>query len=334
MSPGPDARVAGPDGTGAVDGGEDAFFTCSAPSVGTGTGLNAEYFGNPDFTGTLVSRIDGTIDWDFGQGGPDSRIGTDNFSARWTGKVQAEVSGPHTFLASYNDGMRVFLDDRVVLYRWGPHITTAEESGKVMLEGGRRYDLRVEFFDQGGAAIARLAWVTPCQTRAPVPRKDLYPLAAVAPTCLVEAAAGSGTGLKVEYFSGNDPSQGQPVVQGVSPRIDFDWGTGSPAAGVPSDFSTRWTGTLEAPVDGALTIYLATDDVGRLRLAGTLLMDSWAEPFGPQEIAATIDVRRGQRYALVIEHRDDVGTAFAHLYWSWPCHPREVVPTARLYPAP
>ena len=48
----------------------------------------------------------------------------------------------------------------------------------------------------------------------------------------------------------------------------------------------------------------------------------------------TIDVRAGQRYDLSVEYWDDNGGAFAHLYWSWPCHAREVVPLNRLYPPP
>jgi hypothetical protein len=307
----------------------DGPLACTAVT-GSGTGLRAEYFDNSDFTGTRVSRTDASIDWDFGLGSPDSSLDSDNFSARWTGQLQAAFSGPHTFIASYNDGMRMFLDERVVMYRWGPRITTGEDRATVVLEGGRKYDLRFEFFDQGSAALARLSWESTCQSRQVVPRKQLYPVAPAAPVCPVERASGSGTGLKVEYFSG-EPSQ-RPLATSNVGQLDVAWGTSAPAPGVPADrFSARWTGTLEAPIDGPLTIYLSTDDVGRLRLGGALLADSWSEPFGPQEVAATIDVRAGQRYDLLIEQRDDTGGAFAHLYWSWPCHPREVIPTARLY---
>ena len=311
----------------------DAAINCSAPINGTGTGVRAEYFDNSDFTGKLVNRTDSTIDWDFGANSPDPGLGADNFSARWTGQLQAAVSGPHTFYASYDDGMRMFLDERVVLYRWGPRITTGEDRATVVLEAGRRYDLRFEFYDQGSAAVARLGWSNTCQTgRQPIPRRQLYPVGPAAPVCPTERAAGSGTGLKVEYFSG-EPSPGRLVASGTAPRVDFEWGTGTPASGVSSDgFSARWTGKLEAPIDGPLTIYLSNDDVGRVRFGGALIMDSWSEPFGPQEIAATVDVRAGQRYDLVIDHRDDQGGSFAHLYWSWPCHPREVVPSQRLYP--
>jgi hypothetical protein len=311
----------------------DAPINCQAPINGSGTGVRAEYFDNSDFTGKLVSRTDNTIDWDFGTGSADPSLDSDNFSARWTGQLQAVFSGPHTFYASYNDGMRMFLDERVVIYRWGPRLTTGEDRATVELEAGRRYDLRYEFYDQGSAAVARLGWSNTCQTaRQAIPRRQLYPMAPAAPVCLTERPSGSGSGLKVEYFSG-EPSPSRLLATGKDARVDFEWGTGSPASGVPADgFHVRWTGTLEAPIDGPLTIYLSNDDVGRIRFGGALIMDSWSEPFGPQEIAATVDVRAGQRYAVIIDHRDDQGGSFAHLYWSWPCRAREVVPSQRLYP--
>jgi hypothetical protein len=342
VSPAPDV-VAAPDSPSQVDVGAgpadvapeaapapDAVLACMPPILGTGTGLTAQYFDNSDFTGTQVTRTDATIDWSFGEGTPDPKLDADNFSVRWTGQLQPVTSGPYTFIADYNDGMRMFLDDRVVMYRWGPHITDATESATVMLDACRTYDLRFEFFDQGSAATARLAWRSATQTQQVVPKRQLYPVAPAAPVCRIEAAPGSGTGLKVEYFSG-EPSK-TPLATGKDVRVDVEWGTGAPAAGIPTDaFSARWTGKLEAPVDGPLTIYLFTDDVGRVRFDGKLLTDSWSEPFGPQEIAATVDVRAGQRYDLVVEHRDDMGGAFAHLYWSWPCHAREVIPISRLY---
>jgi hypothetical protein len=307
----------------------DGPVSCTSPVNGSGTGLLAEYFDNSDFTGKRVSRVDPRIDFSFGEGSPDPGLGSDNFSARWTGQLQPVFSGPHTFVASYDDGMRMFLDERVVIYRWGPRLAAAQDSATVVLEAGRKYDLRFEFFDQGSAATARLSWENPCKGRQVVPQAQLYPVPPVPPSCPVERAAGSGNGLKVEYFA-RESSQSR-LATGTHGRLDFDWGNGAPAAGVPADFFARWTASLEAPIDGPLTIYLSTDDVGRLRLDGVLLLDSSSEPFGPQEVAVTIDVRAGQRYGLSIDLRDDTGGAFIHLYWSWPCHPREIVPGHRLY---
>jgi hypothetical protein len=312
---------------------EVAMAACQSPVAVAGTGINAEYFDNADLTGTRVARIDSTIDWYFPNNSPDPALGADTFSARWTGKLQPAVSGPHTFHATYNDGVRLFLDDRVVMYRWGLHATT-DESATVNLVAGRKYDLRMEFFDQTGAAWARLAWETPCQPRQVIPVAHFHPEAPPAPTCLATAAPGSGVGLSSEYFGDRQLSSSR--VTGRDARVDFDWGSGAPVtmAGFPVDsFSVRWTGKLQAPITGPLTIHYHADDVGRLWLGGALLLDSWSEPSAAQEVAATVDVVAGQMLDIRIEHQERNGTASARLWWSWPCQSGQVVPTERLYPA-
>jgi hypothetical protein len=62
-----------------------------------GSGLSAIYFNNADFSGTTVTRIDPGIDFTWGNGSPAAAIGSDTFSARWTGQLEAPYSGTYTF---------------------------------------------------------------------------------------------------------------------------------------------------------------------------------------------------------------------------------------------
>ena len=301
---------------------------CPAPVVGTGTGLAAEYFDNPDFTGTRVTRLDPTVNFGFPQA-PAPGIGADTFSARWTGKLQAAESGPHALRVSYNDGVRLFIDDRVALYRWGTH-ATKEESVSMTLVAGQKYDLRLELYDETGSATARLSWENACQPRQIIPASQLYPEPPTTRACPSRSAPASGTGLLGEYFA--DQTLTSVRERRLDPQLDFLW-PAAPAPTVAADqFSVRWTGTLLSPVTGPLTIYFLADDTGRVYIDGVLSMDGWSEPYPPQEIAATIDVTAGQRLDLRIEMRDSVGNAAARLFWSWPCQPRERVPTSQLFP--
>ena len=59
-----------------------------------GTGLSATYFNNVDFTGTRSRAIDPTVDFAWGSGSPAAGIGPDTFSVRWTGQVEAPLTGP------------------------------------------------------------------------------------------------------------------------------------------------------------------------------------------------------------------------------------------------
>ncbi len=308
----------------------DAPVLCNMPVIGNGAGLNADYFENSDLTGRRVSRVE-NIDWSFGTAAPPSTdFDDDNWSVRWSGQLQAMFSGPHTLFANYDDGMRIFLDGRVILYRWGVRLSESEDKALVHLEAGRKYDVLVELFEQGGAATAKLAWQSLCRSRQAIPRSQLHAGPPVAPSCLIEIPSGSGSGLRAEYFS--DREMTRRVGTGGPSTVNFQWGDNSPAQGVPLDFSARFSGKVEAPIDGPLTFYLQTDDVGRLRFNGSTLIESWSEEFGPQEIAATVNVQAGKLYDIGIDMRDDKGGAVVSLAWSWPCRGRVVVPAHRLHP--
>ena len=66
-------------------------------TAGQGTGLTAQYFDNADLTNLKVTRTDATVNFDWVAGTPDPLIGSDTFSTRWTGQVEAPASGTYTF---------------------------------------------------------------------------------------------------------------------------------------------------------------------------------------------------------------------------------------------
>ena len=72
-----------------------------------GNGLAATYFDNADLTGKSVSRIDTTVNFDWGASAPATGIGADTFSARWTGSVQPTKSETYTFYVQSDDGARL-----------------------------------------------------------------------------------------------------------------------------------------------------------------------------------------------------------------------------------
>jgi len=136
-------------------------------------GLDATYFDNADFTGSKVSRTDPTVDFDWGNGSPDPDIGPDTFSARWSGQVEAPASGGYTFTTNSDDGVRLFVDGRQVIDNWTDHGPT-DDSAIVTLEAGKRYDVQLDFYENGGGAVARLHWSHPGQARQAVPPSSLF----------------------------------------------------------------------------------------------------------------------------------------------------------------
>ena len=124
-------------------------------------GLRGEYFANRDISGTpAVIRVDPEVSFDWGMGSPAREIPADNFSARWTGKLVAPVSGTYAFGAIADDGVRVYLDGKLVADDWNEHAPRAA-TGQVTLEAGRAYDVKVEYFEAHVGAVAKLVWMPP-----------------------------------------------------------------------------------------------------------------------------------------------------------------------------
>ena len=140
---------------------------------GTGNGLSATYFNNIDLTGTTVTRIDPTVDFVWGTGSPAAAIGADTFSARWTGQVEAQFTGTYTFYTQSDDGIRLWVNGQQLVNNWTDHGTT-ENSGTIALTAGQRYDIRLEFYENGGGATARLLWSSASVPKAVIPTSRLY----------------------------------------------------------------------------------------------------------------------------------------------------------------
>jgi len=58
--------------------------------------------------------------------------------------------------------------------RWIDQSAT-EHSGSINLVGGQRYAIRIEYYESGGAAVARLSWQSPGRTKQVIPQNRLYP---------------------------------------------------------------------------------------------------------------------------------------------------------------
>ncbi len=158
---------------------------------GAGTGLPAVYYDNGDFTGTSISRTDATVNFDWGTGGPATAIGADTFSVRWSGQVEVPASGSWTFTTTGDDGIRLWVNNVLVIDNWKDQAPT-DTSGSITLNAGQRYDLRMEYYENGGGAVAKLAWSGPSQTAQIIPSGRLYPPAAM-PTNWVGRDIGSMT---------------------------------------------------------------------------------------------------------------------------------------------
>lgn len=248
----------------------------------------AKYFNTKNLTGDpVVTRQEANIDHDWGHGAPVSGVNQDNFSVRWKRTVNV-TAGSYRFTATMDDGMRVWVDNTLIIDSWNDsqqHTVTAD----VYLNGGDRV-IKVEYYDAGGQAVAKLSWA-PIGGSAPVPISN----------------------WKGEYFN-NMALSGSPVLVRDDASVDFNWGGGSPQWGtVSSDqFSVRWTRNL-ALDGGRYRFYVTADDGARLWVNGRLLVDQWHDG-GQTTYTGEIDLPGGA-IPVQLEYFENSGGSIVKLEW-------------------
>jgi len=121
-------------------------------------GLQAEYFNNISLQGEArVKRIDKSIDFHWTLYAPDPKIPADFYSARWTGQLTASETGTFRIGLEGNDGYRLFLNDQLIIDNWKKQ-TYSTSLADYSFEKGKRYNIRVEFFEPNGNATIKLVW--------------------------------------------------------------------------------------------------------------------------------------------------------------------------------
>ncbi|CAM9348575.1 unnamed protein product, partial [Discosporangium mesarthrocarpum] len=140
-------------------------------------------------------------------------------------------------------------------------------------------------------------------------------------------------GLTGSYWD-NQWLMGTPTMERVDPEIKFSWGTGSITPYGRDYVSIRWEGKLLAPSTETFTLYLRADDAARLYLDHVLLIDAWEGVLtstGTNEHRANIRLKNGTFHDLVLEYREQTGTASVQLMWSSYSTAPEIIPAGSLY---
>lgn len=123
-------------------------------------GFKLEVFRGTAFEELLKTSSTGTIDFTGGREQPADFPLRQGFSARWSGTFTPPKSGTVTLSAAADDGMRLYVDDKLVIDDWntGPERT---KSVNVLVTKGKAVNLRFEYFQGTGFAVARLGCSMP-----------------------------------------------------------------------------------------------------------------------------------------------------------------------------
>ncbi|MBX2862601.1 MAG: DUF4347 domain-containing protein [Leptolyngbyaceae cyanobacterium MAG.088] len=143
------------------------------PPPGNGDGLKGDYFDNQDFTDLQLTRTDATVDFNWGGGAPDPTIGVDTFSVRWTGQIEPLYSETYTFQTTTDDGVRLWVNGQLIIDQFVDQAPTSY-TGDITLEAGQKYDIRLDYYENGGGAVAELHWSSDSQAFEIIPQSQLF----------------------------------------------------------------------------------------------------------------------------------------------------------------
>lgn len=248
--------------------------------------FRGEYYNNRDLSGVpALVRDDAAVNFSW-SGSPGAPVAADNFSVRWTNFVSFEA-GTYRFTLRVDDGARLYIDDVLIIDKWIEQSPTTYTADRTLSAG--YHSLRLEYFDAGGQAVAQLSW------------------SAV-------GATPTYSDWKGEYFT-NAQLLGSPTLVRNDPTLSFNWGYGSPAAGIPADnFSVRWTRTVNFATAGTYTFSATSDDGIRVKVDDTLVIDRWVDQ-SPTTTSGQKELAAGN-HTVVVEYYERGGTAQAQVSWS------------------
>ena len=132
-----------------------------------------------------LQRVDPQINFNWVHNSPGYPIVEDHFTATWTGYIIPDFSEEYTFSARVDDGMKLYIDDRLVLDLWEPKAESTDSeamrenekslaSGTIRLIKGRKYPIRVEYYETIQNAHIHLFWESPSLEWEVIPQKNLF----------------------------------------------------------------------------------------------------------------------------------------------------------------
>ncbi len=266
-----------------------------------------EYWPNRTLSGNpVLVRNDENISFNWGAGSPAPAVPANGFSARWTRTYLFE-GATYRFHVIVDDGARLWVDDRLILDSW--HDGSAREItvDYALVQG--THSLRVEYYENTGEARIQVWWE--------------------------KIASPSYPDWKGEYWS-NPNLSGNPVLVRNDRALDFDWGTGSPAWGLPADnFSARWTRQVTFE-PARYRLFAQADDGVRIFVDNTPVLDEW-HPSDASRVY-TVDLLLNGARRLMVEYYEATGRALLKVWWQrigdWPTPTPTSTPTATRTPTP
>ncbi len=275
--------------------------------VGDYWNVPANYAGGDPASPPLLERVDQNIDFDWSTGSPSAgQLNNDWFYARWSGYFVAPTTGSFTFGGSNDDSMTVTVNGQQLYNNGGCYAGPCYGSA-ISLTAGQVVPIIVQYEEATGQADAHL-YVTGPVTAQVVPQAWLQTGA---------RPVNQQNGLIGHYYTDDgthnlDSTTKTLFLQRTDPLLSFNWGTGSPIPGGPSDnFMIRWSGYFTVPTSGSYILGTQSDDGSRITVGNddTQVMSKWNDDGGTLVWGQPYSFTAGQAVPITVDYYEHTGGA-------------------------
>jgi VCBS repeat-containing protein len=255
-----------------------------------------EYFDNRKLEGEPdLVRNDEDVDFNWKFKSPSSSLSINNFSARWTRRLKFDAA-TYRFSIRVDDGVRLWVDNRLVIDEWDDGSVRTTVVDLEMTKG--KHDLKVEYFEREGDARIHLN---------------------------IEKISVQNDARWIATYWYNRTMDSQWALVKTIDEIDFDWGSNSPALGIPKDdFSALWNRVVDFE-PGTYRFYARADDGIRVDIDGDRTIDEWYSSNASETYTA--DVELSGSHSVDVEYFERGGAAKVTFWWEF-LEPVNQSPTA------
>ncbi|MCX6876572.1 MAG: DUF6288 domain-containing protein [Verrucomicrobia bacterium] len=258
-------------------------LTSSSPAtvnmvVGTGgSGLTGSYYDNMDFTSFHATRIDPSVNFDWGATPPNT-LGAGTYSVRWTGQALAPETGTYRFSTRTSDGVRLWINGMQVINDWNDQAANVwNDSAAITLTAGHKYHLQMEYYNKTNPATVRLYWYIPSrqsQAAMIIPQELLFPVAGV---CLTSPLDGARFGVPAGQTTTVTLTADTSDLAGTVTNVSFYNGGTLIGSDTTAPYSFTWTNVA---VGGYDITARATDSTGAVSTSpvASIAVDGYTVP--------------------------------------------------------
>jgi PA14 domain-containing protein/glycosyl hydrolase family 16 len=178
----------------------------------------AHFFNNMTLSAPVAAERceNNPVAHDWGTGSPAAGVNADNFSTRYEGRFSFDAV-EYAFRVRADDGIRLYVDDSLVVDQWKDQSPTVYTARRTMTAG--LHTVRAEMYENQGGAVFEVGW---SKVAAPPPGGEPAPIAGQGYRKVFEDnfdtyapdTAGSPWSSDI-WYENNDPADAKFVQNGV-----------------------------------------------------------------------------------------------------------------------